>query len=96
MLVCDRTNKRIQVFDQEGAFITQWQVPDLPHGIAIMPDDTMFVSLPHRILIGSAATGEMSGSIDEDVDAEGIAVDRHGNVYIAEVFTRSLKKFARQ
>ena len=96
LLVADRGNSRIQVFDQDGSFIAEWKQPDRPHGIAVMPDDTMFVTLPHKILIGSAATGEVFGSIDEDIDGEGIAVDRHGNVYVAEVFKRSVKKFAPQ
>jgi sugar lactone lactonase YvrE len=96
LLVCDRTNKRIQVFDQEGKYITEWKVPDLPHGIALMPDDTMFISLPHKILAGNAKTGEIYGplGLDTEVDAEGIAVDKQGNIYVSEVFTRSMKKFA--
>lgn len=94
LIVCDRTNKRLQVFDQEGNYITEWKVPDLPHGVAIMPDDTMFVSTFHRVMIGSAATGEFFDTI-EDVDAEGVAVDAKGNLYVAEVFRRALRKFVR-
>jgi DNA-binding beta-propeller fold protein YncE len=94
LLIADRGNHRIEIFDQDGKYLADFKLPDMPHGIALMPDDTMFVSLPHRILIGSAVTGKITGSIDDDVDAEGIAVDRNGNIYVAEVFTRSLKKFS--
>ncbi len=96
LLVADRSNRRIQVFDQDGGFIAQWKQPDLPHGIAVLPDDTMVVTLPHEILIASAATGEVLGTIEEDnIDAEGVTADRHGHIYVAKVFRRSVKKFAR-
>lgn len=96
VLVADRGNKRIQVFDQDGGFIDQWTQYGSPSGIAIAPDDTMFVtSLTKVVIIGNAKTGSLLGMID-DVDAEGIAADGHGNVFAAEVFRRTLKKFTRQ
>jgi len=60
-----------------------------------MPDDTIFVTSSKRITIGNAKDGSVLGVID-DVDAEGITADGHGNVYASEVFKRRLKKFTRQ
>src|ERR1051326_8901073 len=44
VIVADRTNGRIQVFDQEGKFLEQW-TPGIrrPSGLYIDPDDTLWV-----------------------------------------------------
>ena len=95
LFVADRSNRRIQIFDQDGGFIAQWDQFGAPSGIAIGPDDTMFVTSGRMITIGSAKDGTVFGTITEGIRAEGIATDSHGNVYAAEVFDRSVKKFVR-
>jgi len=94
VLVADRGNRRIQVFSQDGGFITAWTQFGAPSGIAIGPDDTMVVSSSKKLTVGSARDGSVFSTID-DVDAEGVAADAHGNFFAAEVFKRDLKKFAR-
>jgi DNA-binding beta-propeller fold protein YncE len=44
VIVADRTNGRIQVFDQEGKFLEEWS-PGIPRpsGMHIDPDDTLWV-----------------------------------------------------
>ncbi len=44
VIVADRTNARIQVFNQEGQFLEQW-IPGInrPSGMHIDPDDTLWV-----------------------------------------------------
>jgi len=44
LLVCDRNNNRIQVFDQDGAFIEQFLQFSRPSGIAVGKDDTIYVT----------------------------------------------------
>jgi peptidylamidoglycolate lyase len=43
--VADRSNARIQVFNQEGSFISEWSGPEIgrPYGIAIGPDQKAYV-----------------------------------------------------
>jgi DNA-binding beta-propeller fold protein YncE len=94
LFVADRTNARIQIFDQEGRFLEQWKQFGGPSGIAIAPDDTILVTIPKRIGVGSAKDGSIAGYID-GVEAEGITVDNNGNVYASEVFRRTLKKFVK-
>ncbi|MBI3494006.1 MAG: 6-bladed beta-propeller [Acidobacteria bacterium] len=94
VLVGDRSNNRIQLFNQDGQFLEEWKQFGAPSGIAIMPDDTMFVTNARRIVVGNARDGSVTGYID-DVQAEGITVDGHGNMYASEVFKRALKKFSR-
>ncbi len=44
LLVADRNNNRIQIFDQNGGFLEQLTQFSRPSGIAIGPDDTIYVS----------------------------------------------------
>jgi sugar lactone lactonase YvrE len=117
LFVADRTNNRIQIFDQDGTFITEWKQFGRPSGLAIDKDDMLYVSDSesndkegaygynpgcHRgIRIGSARDGKVTAFIpDPDPKggtstAEGVGVDRQGNVYGAEVGPKDLKKYVK-
>lgn len=45
VIVCDRENERLQVFDAKGAFQHEWKGPQIgkPYGIATGPDGHLFV-----------------------------------------------------
>lgn len=96
LFVADRSNNRIQIFNQEGQFLDQWKQFGSPSGIAIAPDDTMYVTDQGKetISVGSAKDGKVTAVID-GIRAEGITVDGNGNVYAGEVFARSLRKFVK-
>lgn len=95
LFVGDRNNKRIQIFDQDGKFIDQWTEYGGPSGVAITPDDTMYVTDQSRkiVTVGSARDGKVKYVIP-GIWAEGIAADAKHNMYVAEVVDRSLRKFA--
>ena len=98
VFVGDRSNARIQIFDQNGTFLDQWDQFGRVSGILITPDDTIYVAdyQQHQaLLIGSTKDGSIYTRI-ESVIAEGIAIDRMGNVYAAEVAGRILTKFEKQ
>jgi len=44
LFVGDRSNNRIQIFDQDGTFLDQWMQFSRPSGIYITPDDTIYVA----------------------------------------------------
>ena len=44
LFVADRHNNRIQIFDQEGNFLDLWYQFGRPSGIAITPDDKIYVA----------------------------------------------------
>ena len=44
VFVADRNNNRIQIFDQEGNFLDLWYQFGRPSGIAISPDDRIYVA----------------------------------------------------
>ena len=86
LLVGDRSNNRIQIFDQEGTFIEQWTQFGTPSGIYVTPDDTLYVvdyNVKKGVFVGSAKDGSVKYKIDDAV-AEGVAVDKDGSIYVGE------------
>jgi sugar lactone lactonase YvrE len=86
VLVADRSNNRIQIFDQDGGFIDQWTQFGTPSGMYIAPDDTLYVvdyNVKKGVFVGSAIDGSVKYKLDDAV-AEGVAVDRDGNIYVGE------------
>jgi sugar lactone lactonase YvrE len=129
LFVGDRTNNRIQIFDQEGKYIAEWSQFSRPSGIAIDRQDNIYVAdsesggvdrtrtnWTRGIRVGSAKDGAVKHLIPDPHSicapnqrstpeapcmnntsaAEGVAVDRAGNVYGAEVGPRALKKYVRK
>ncbi|MFC5457801.1 peptidyl-alpha-hydroxyglycine alpha-amidating lyase family protein [Prosthecobacter fluviatilis] len=45
IIVCDRENERLQVFDAKGTFLHEWKGPQIgkPYGIATGPDGHLFI-----------------------------------------------------
>jgi DNA-binding beta-propeller fold protein YncE len=87
LLVGDRSNKRIQLFDQEGRFIDQWTQFGSPSGIFIARDDTLYVvdyNDKKRLFVGSAKDGSIKYEIADLTLAEGVAVDKHGTIFVSE------------
>jgi sugar lactone lactonase YvrE len=87
LLVADRSNKRIQLFDQDGTFLEEWKQFGEASGIFIMPDDTLYVTDwqdKKAIFIGSAKDGSIKDTIEGLTLAEGLTVDKQGDIYAAE------------
>lgn len=118
LFVGDRTNNRVQIFDTNYKFVTEWTQFGRPSGIYITPDDTLYVTDSesqgerkgaygynpgvHRgIRVGKISDGKVTAFIpDPDPKggssiSEGVAVDRMGNVYGAEVGPKDFKKYVK-
>jgi DNA-binding beta-propeller fold protein YncE len=108
--VADRENHRVQVFDGNGKYETQWNNMHRPSGLymesgtktprffigEIGPDMAVNIDLPNcgpRVSIytskgellarlGHAHAGLDSGQF---ISPHGLAVDRHGDIYVGEV-----------
>ncbi len=120
LVVADRSNNRLQIFDQEGKLLeTGYEQFSRLSGIWIDTNDVLYgtdsesgsVSPPHKawtrgIRIGSLREGpnaKITALIPDPVQnppstsaAEGIAVDRNGVIYGAEVGPRALKRYVRK
>ena len=98
VLIVDRTNERIQVFDTEGDFQEEWTHLGSGNDIYIDGDDVIYYAEARkRISIlnldGSVITqwGEEGTGSGQIVDApHGIWVDSRGDIYMCEVpFTKN-------
>jgi hypothetical protein len=85
--VADRKNNRIQVFDQDGNFITEWKQFGQPSSVFVGKDDTIYVGAAFKdpaaknklselrgIVIGSAKDGSLTGFIPDPSDLNKVEV----------------------
>lgn len=111
LLVADRWNIRIQIFDQQGTFLDQWTQFGPVSDIYIDGSDVMYVTdtqtaalpawyaqrRPEGWVRGIRVGDARTGQVTGFIpsEAEFLAVDREGNVYGAEVPGQTLVKYAR-
>ena len=94
VLICDRENDRIQLFDGEGSFLEEWTDLVMPGDIWI-EDDVVYVveqrpgsGVSIWTLDGELITrwrgdeGPAKGTISA---GHGICVDSHGSIYVTEI-----------
>jgi DNA-binding beta-propeller fold protein YncE len=96
--VCDRNNKRIQLFDQDGKFLEEMTQFGAPVSIAFTKDDRVFVAVSpgNQVAIGTA-DGKIVEKIDGLNNPHGIAVDATGSTfYVAETMGKNLLKFVKK
>ena len=89
VFVADRSNNRIQIFDQEGKFLDQWDQFGGDSSITIFDDDTLYAVDTYKfkaVFIGSAKDGSVKAKYTNLSIAEGLAVDpRTRTIYTGEV-----------
>jgi hypothetical protein len=104
VFVNDRDNHRIQIFDENGNYLSEWKIavrPSSLHFVVIGEDRTLatFDSNTHKMLkydldghvIYSWGTiGDFPGTL---WGVHGMATDREGNLYVAEVDSGRFQKF---
>lgn len=75
VIVCDRTNSRLQVFDPRGKFLTEWKGPLIgrPYGVSIGAEGHVFLIDGGD---GTGKTAERPRAVE--LDAEGRVLDRFG------------------
>jgi sugar lactone lactonase YvrE len=103
LFVADRGNRRLQIFDQNGGYIDEWQQFGSPSGLFITRDDTLYVAdLNSGIRIGSARDGVVTAEIKAPAPATGrvrtaesVAVDAAGQLYAGENAAKKLMKFVK-
>lgn len=104
LYVADRTNQRVQIFDQNGKFLGKWTDLGAPWGLYYVARENaiyMCDGLNDRILklntdgqvlgvLGSH--GKAAGKLDF---AHSIAVDSTGAIYVAEIKNWRVQKFVK-
>lgn len=105
LLVADRDNLRVQIFDQAGAYLGHWMHYARPSGVWVDRADTVYVAHnadPAKVLpgwafgirMGSAKDGTLTGLIP-DLDSEVVGTDLDGNLYAGPQSRRTLEKYVR-
>jgi 6-bladed beta-propeller len=98
LYVADRTNKRIQVFDQDGKYLDQMTQFGAPAAIFITKDDMLYVvagAPENRLTIGTK-DGKVLSRVEGLNAPHWVAVDSSGSVYIAEVAGQALLKYVKK
>jgi hypothetical protein len=88
--VTDRDNQRMQVFDPNGKFLTEWTGTGGVSGLAMTGDGRMITGAVIRDLKGNVIT-----KLPDAAAAHGAAVDAAGSIYLAQL-TGVVQKFVRQ
>ena len=94
--ICDRTNNRIQIFDLNGAFLSEWPGLKHPDTIYFDPnDDVVYIAeLDQQISIYTTdrqLLAQWGGGVKSNKPGEftacphGIWADSHGDLYVGEV-----------
>ncbi|MGH9383189.1 MAG: peptidyl-alpha-hydroxyglycine alpha-amidating lyase family protein [Vicinamibacterales bacterium] len=78
--VTDRDNQRIEVFDSNGKFLTQWTNTGGVSGLAMTTDQRIWTGGILRDL-----EGKVLGRMRETIGGHGVAVAESGDVYIAQL-----------
>ncbi len=105
--VCDRENYRIQIFDADGKYLTEWRDLNFPADVFITKNDEIFVAeiggkkTPRISVLDTSgkvlsrwdnATGEGKGAI---MSPHGIWLDSRGDMYVTELNHKRIQKFAK-
>ena len=96
--VADRSNNRIQIFDQTGKFLNQWTNFGTPWGLFVKGDLIYVVDGTENncLLIANTKDGKVLERIDGLSNPTAVAVDSKGAIYVGEVNGTSVKKFVKK
>jgi sugar lactone lactonase YvrE len=98
IMVADRENSRVQIFDQEGKFLDQWKHLGKPYGLYVSGDDKLYVADggTHKIWIVNASDGKVLDTIEGTNQIHSVSVDPAGNVYAASNLSKYLRKYVKR
>lgn len=105
VLVLDRENRRMQIFDAEGKYMGEWPDLDGPNDLYIDGDDKVYMAEGNYRISVFDLDGELLARWGEQGEApgqfangpHGLWLDSQGDLYVAEVpfLDNRLQKFAR-
>jgi peptidylglycine monooxygenase len=97
VVVCDRENNRLQLFDVDGKFIRE--IPDLYHPMAVVVDSDGMILVTDQIprLSMFNRDGKLMGRCRPVLyGGHGMCLDRAGNIYLSEFRVNRLTRLQRK
>jgi NHL repeat-containing protein len=105
VFVNDRDNHRVQIFDENGKYLSEWKIavsPSSLHLVQIGADRTLVTfdrnthkmlkyDLDGRLLYAWGTVGDFPGTV---WGVHGLSTDQEGNLYVAEVDAGRFQKFS--
>jgi sugar lactone lactonase YvrE len=98
LYVGDRSNDRVQVFDQDGKFIKQFTNLGTPWGVFVKGNKLYVVdgTKNNCLYIANAKDGKVIEKIEGLSNPTAVTVDSKGAIYIGEVTAANVKKFVKK
>ena len=100
LYVANRGNKRVEIYDQDGAFLGQITNAATPYGLALTRDDVIYVADgtagSEGLTVLDTQGGKVLAHFAGITGAHMVTVDRAGAIYVAEVRGRAVEKFVRK
>ena len=107
LFIANRGNNRLEIFDKDGNFVSSWKQFGRPSSVYIDKNDVLYVgddeSNPNSnpgfsrgMRIGGAKDGTVKYFVPPPGDVDGIAVDKNGVIYGADVNLGKLRKWVRK
>jgi DNA-binding beta-propeller fold protein YncE len=102
--VADRSNQRIQVFDQNGKYVRESQQPGTPCGLCMTHDQHLFLAHGHEgkimklTLEGKVlgVTGSQGKGPNQYGEAHYIAADARDDIYVADTMNWNVQKLVKK
>ena len=102
--VGDRENYRVQIFDPNGKFLTEWTHLGSPWGLSLASDGYLYMSDGYNNRVSKLnLQGQLLGTFGKEGKAPGelyfahhLSLGKNGEVYVAEVHNWRVSKFVQK
>jgi DNA-binding beta-propeller fold protein YncE len=104
VLVADRENRRVQIFDMDGRVVGAWKFAGLPCGLLLGPDKQVYLAsgFAGQILRlngdgkAMAMMGQPGKGLGEFGEAHYLAIAPNGDIYVADTVNAMLHRFVKK
>lgn len=100
LLVANRGNKRVEIFDQDGAYLGVINDTGTPYGLFLTKNDVLYLTDGTQgkddLTIIDLKTQQHLGHFGGLVGPHMLAVDAAGSIYVAETRGNAVRKFVKQ
>jgi DNA-binding beta-propeller fold protein YncE len=100
LYVANRSNARVEIFDQEGGYLGVLNNVGTPYGLFMTKDDVLYATDGTEgkddLTVVDTRSGKVLAHFGGLVGPHMLAVDAHGAIYVAETRGNAVKKFVRK